>query len=263
MEKSKMYQGTVYQYNQKSEILIPERRGTTYYGPDNHRPLCAYQGLNVEFDFFVKDTDRKPQSLHNKTYTATIIDRSTKSSVLTKTLAIEDYDKGHLVLKLNHSETEALTVKTYDVVITYKITDTAGSYGGTSDQNHRITFVLEIKDGAVPDLQPSDTVSNFTPSGDDNIGSRMEGPALNNSTSGLNTVQVHLTNYTGTYKMQASLSLQPTTNDFFDVPGQSYTVSASTIVDYHTFIGMYNYVRLVHTPDASNAGTLDKVIYRS
>ena len=62
---------------------------------------------------------------------------------------------------------------------------------------------------------------------------------------------------------QASLSLQPTTNDFFDVPGQSYTVSASTIVDYHTFIGMYNYVRLVHTPDASNAGTLDKVIYRS
>ena len=91
----------------------------------------------------------------------------------------------------------------------------------------------------------------------------MTGPALNNSTSGLNTVQVHLTNYTGTYKMQASLSSQPTSNDFFDVPGQSYTVSASTIVDHHTFIGMYNFVRLVHTPDAGNAGTLDKVIYRS
>ena len=95
------------------------------------------------------------------------------------------------------------------------------------------------------------------------IGSRMEGPALNNSKSGLNTVQVHLTNYTGTYKMQASLSVQPLDGDYFDVPGQSYTVSASTAVDYHTFIGMYNYVRLVHTPDAGNAGTLDKVIYRS
>ena len=28
-------------------------------------------------------------------------------------------------------------------------------------------------------------------------------------------------------------------------------------------IGMYNYVRVVHTPAAGNAGTLDKVLYRS
>ena len=57
-----MYQATVYQYNQRSEVLIPQRRGTSYYGPDNHKPLVAYRGLNVEFDFFVKDTDRKPVS---------------------------------------------------------------------------------------------------------------------------------------------------------------------------------------------------------
>ena len=50
-----MYQATVYQYNQRSEVLIPQRRGTSYYGPDNHKPLVAYRGLNVEFDFFVKD----------------------------------------------------------------------------------------------------------------------------------------------------------------------------------------------------------------
>jgi len=258
-----MYQGTIYQYNQRAEILIPQRRGTSYYGPDNHKPLCAYQGLNIQFDFFVKDTDRKPQSLYNKTYTATILDRSTKASVLTKTLVPEDYDKGHLVLKLDHGETSALSVKSYDLVITYTIAGDSGTYGGTSDQNHRITFVLEIKDGAVAELRPSETVSSFTPSGDDNIGGRMNGPAVNNSTSGLNTIQVHLTNYTGVYKMQASLSLQPTSNDFFDVPGQSYTKSASTVVDYHTFTGMYQFVRLVHTPDAGNAGTLDKVIYRS
>ena len=258
-----MYQGTIYEYNQRAEVLVPTRRGTTYYGPDNHKPLIAYRGLNIEFDFFVRDTNGKPQSLHNKTYSANILDRSTKASVLTKNLVPQDYDKGQLVLKLDHDETLALTAKAYDLVITYTVTGTNGSYGGSSDLNTRITFVLEMKNGAVAQLRPSESVNTFNPVGDDNVGGRMTGPALNNSKSGLNTVQVHLTNYTGTYKMQASLSVQPLDGDYFDVPGQSYTVSASTAVDYHTFIGMYIYVRLVHTPDAGNAGTLDKVIYRS
>lgn len=260
-----MYQATVYQYNQRAEALVPTRRGTSYYGPDNHKPLIAYRGLNIEYDFFVKNTDRKPQSIDNKIYTATILDRTSKSSILTKTLVPVDYAQGQLVLKLDQDETSNLEAKLYDLVVTYKITDVAGSYGGTSDQNSRVTFVLEIKDGAVAELRPSESDSTFTPSGDDNFSGRFEGPVLNNSKSGLNTIQVHLTNYTGTYKIQATLSLNPTNNDFFDINGQSYTISSPQIptVDYHTFIGMYTYVRLVHTPDVSNTGTLDKVVYRS
>lgn len=258
-----MYQGTIYQYNQRAEVLVPTRRGTTYYGPDNHQPLIAYRGLNVEFDFFVRDTDGKPQSLLNKTYTANVLDRSSKASILTKNIVPQDYDKGQLVLKLDHGETEALTAKLYDLIVTYAVTGTSGNYGGSSDQNSRITFVLEIKDGAVPQLRPSETVSVFNSVGNDRVGGKMDGPSVNNSKSGLNTVQVHLTNYTGIYKMQGAIVLQPLNGDFFDITGQSYTVSASTAVDYHTFTGMYTYVRLVHTPDAGNAGTLDKVIYRS
>ena len=156
-----MYQATVYQYNQRAEALVPERRGTTYYGPDNHKPLIAYRGLNIEFDFFVKDTDRKPQSLHNKIYTATVLDRTSKASVLTKILVPINYEKGQLMLKLDHEETLAFDAKLYDLIVTYTVTDVVGSYGGTSDQNNRITFVLEVKDGAVPQLRPSETVSNF------------------------------------------------------------------------------------------------------
>ena len=144
-----------------------------------------------------------------------------------------------------------------------KITDVVGSYGGLSDQNSRVTFVLEVKDGAVPELRPSETDTTFNPIGDDRFSGRFEGPVLNNSKSGLNTIQVHYTNYTGVYKMQGTLSLQPSDADFFDIAGQSYTISASTAVDYHTFIGMYTYVRFVHTPDPANTGTLDKVVYRS
>jgi hypothetical protein len=225
--------------------------------------LIAYRGLNIEFDLFVKDTDRKPQSLHNKNYTATILDRDTKTSVLTKPLVPVDYDQGQLVLKLDHEETMLLDAKLYDLIVTYKITDVVGSYGGSSDQNSRVTFVLEIKDGAVPELRPSEVDTTFTPIGDDRFSGRFEGPVLHNSKTGLNTMQVHYTNYTGVYKFQATLSIQPTDADFFDVTAQTHTIASATAVDYHTFIGNYTYVRLVHTPDPANTGTLDKVVYRS
>jgi hypothetical protein len=65
------------------------------------------------------------------------------------------------------------------------------------------------------------------------------------------------------YKFQATLSIQPTDADFFDVTAQTHTIASATAVDYHTFIGNYTYVRLVHTPDPANTGTLDKVVYRS
>ena len=254
---------TAYQYNQRAEILVPTRTGTTYYGPTHARNLVVYKGLNIDIEFFAKDTDRKPQSLHNKTYTATFFDRTAKSTVFTKNLQPIDYDKGELLLKLDHASTDLLDTKLYDMIITYNVIDETGKYAVASDQNSRITFAVDVKSGLQNELRPSETVSNFNVNGDDQIGDRMTGPSINYSNSGLNTVQVHLTNYTGVYKMQASLSLQPLTSDWFDVTGQSYTVSAKTAVEYHTFTGMYTYVRLVHTPDALNAGTLDKVIYRS
>ena len=65
---------------------MPQRRGTSYYGPDNHKPLICYKGLNIDIDFFAKDTDRKPQSLHNRTYTCKIIDRTSGAVIINKQL---------------------------------------------------------------------------------------------------------------------------------------------------------------------------------
>ena len=257
-----MYQGTIYQYNQRAEILIPERRGTSYFGPDNHKPLICYKGLNIDIDFFAKDTDRKPQSLHNRTYTCKIIDRTSGAVIINKQLIPHDYDNGCLVLKLDHSETALFDAKLYDVTITYTIGNDTGSYGGTSDQNMRLNFVLEVKDQP-GDFRASETISVFQTNGDNREGGRMTGPAQNANRTGLQTAQVHTTDYTGVYKFQATLSLQPLDSDYFDVPSQSYTVTSETAVKHYTFTGMYQFVRLVHTPDAGNTGTLDKVVYRS
>ena len=257
-----MHQGTIYQYNQRAEILIPERRGTTYYGPDNHKPLVCYRALNISFDFYVKNTDRKPQSLHNKTYYADIIDRTSLASVLRKQLIPHDYDNGLLLLDLDHEETSQLDTKLYDIQITFK--DDArpvGDWAGTSDQNNRLTFVLEVRDGALR-FRPSDEVIAFNEVGDDYYGGRMTGPVQNASRLGVQTAHVQMTGYTGVYKFQGTFSEQPLDSDWFDITGQSYTVTSSNS-GYHTFTGQYYWVRLVHTPDVANTGTLDKVVYRS
>lgn len=263
MENIHMYQATIYQYNQRSEILIPERRGTTYYGPDNHKPLVVYRGLNIDIDFFVKDTDNKRQAIHNKTYVATVVDRANGAQVLQKNMNPIDYDTGKLVLHLDHEETFLLDAKLHDLIVTYNVTDQAGNYGGTSDRNMRLTFVVDVRDQSLLNITDSSTVATFNIDGDDRVGSRMAGPAQNSNKQGLQTAVVHMTNYTGVYKFQATLSIQPTEVDYFDVPSQSYTVSAKTGLVYHNFYGNYQFVRLVHTPDSSNTGTLDKVVYRS
>jgi len=257
-----MSQASIYQYNQRAEVLVPTRTGTNYYGPSYNKNLVAYKGLNIDIEFFAKDTDRKPQPLHNKIYTATIIDRISKAVIITKSLQPIDYDNGQLILKLDSSETNTLDTTLYDMIITYKVTGDTGSYAGNSDQNSRIIFTLDVKDGHIQ-LRDSQSSTTWTPDGTGEFdGARLSGPAQYNSASGLNTGVIHTTTYTGVYKWQASLSLQPLTTDWFDV-GTNGTITSGATITSNTFNGMYQWVRLNHTPAAGNVGTLDKVVYRS
>lgn len=258
-----MSQASAYQYNQRAEVLAPTRTGTSYYGPTHARNLIVYKGLNTDIEFFVKDTDRKPQSLHNKTFSATIIDRLSKQSVHTQVLTPQDYDLGMLALKLTSGVTTNFQAPhLYDLVITYVVDGESGNFPLMSDQNNRITFAFEVKDGNVPQLRESQESTVFTASGDDFIGSQLKGPAQYDSQSGNQTGVIHTTGYTGAYKWQASLSLQPLTNDWFDT-GTAGNITSGATTTSNTFTGNYTYVRLVHTPDASNTGTLDKVVYRA
>jgi len=136
-----IYQGTAYNYNQLSEILLPNREGTTYYGPQNHKPLIVYAGLDCDLEFFIKTPDRKPVNLTNKTFVAKIVDRTSSTVILTKTLAVVDYNSGNVVMKILQGDTTNFSAGLYDLVITY--TDMQGrTFGLSSDQNSRISFVL-------------------------------------------------------------------------------------------------------------------------
>jgi hypothetical protein len=138
------YQSTGYIYNQRSEILVPTRKGTTYHGVSNHKPLIAYQDVDTDIEFFIVSTDRKPENLQTKTFNAKVVDND-KTTVLNKSLIPFDYDRGIALLRITQSEIADITPGLYNIIITY--TDNSGrTYGLHSDQNNRLSYVLEVRD---------------------------------------------------------------------------------------------------------------------
>ena len=264
-----IYQGTAYNYNQRGEIILPTRRGTTYHTPQNHKPFIVYTGLDHDIEFFVTNSDRKPVDIQTKTFIAKIIDRSTRAVRVTKTLVPVDYELGSLVMRLDQASTSSLSMGLYDLVVTY--VDSEGRiFGLHSDQNARVTYVLEVKDNVTPDVIPSSESTDLTDNGNDQyFTSAFPGTAQSFNSDGTNTCAVYLTDYTGTFYAQGSLETTPTENDWFSIQldpesaEDAWTFSNQSGVVPFTWDGMFMWVRFYHTPDVSNTGTLDKVLYRN
>ena len=58
--------------------------GTTINSPVNYRFLKLFTGLDNEFIFYIKNTDRKPIQLHGQTITANVVNRETQVKLLSK-----------------------------------------------------------------------------------------------------------------------------------------------------------------------------------
>lgn len=263
-----IYQGTAYNYNQRSEILLPTRKGTSHYGPQNHKPLIIYNGLDCDLEFFVRDTNRRPVSLHNKTFVAKVVDRISGSVRLSETLVPIDYDTGNLVMRISQDDSSGLDAGLYDIVITY--TDAQSrTFGLNSDQNNRISFVLEVNDNPLPTLRESAVLNTFTISDTRYITSRTPGTASVFNRDGTNTCAVYTTGYTGVFYAQATLELNPTEADWFTIQldpedaEDSYTFTNTSGVTPFTWDGMFVWARFYHIPAVGNTGTLDKVLYRN
>ena len=261
------YQSKAYSYNQRSEIVIPNRRGTTYYGSQNHKPLIAYEGITNDFEFFVIDNSRKPVSLANKSFKATIVNRTTKTSVVTKVLVTLDTDTSSVLMRLTESDLGKLSPALYDVIITYTDSD-ALVFGLYTDQNARLTYVLEVKANPSSSLTPSQIDDSFTGSSAES--NSFASTAQNQNSDGTNTVVAYVTNFSGKFYAQGSLEQNPSaSSDWFDIrlnPGDSedhWLFTNATGLEPFTFDGMFMWVRFTYVASAGNQGTLDKVLYRS
>ncbi len=79
---------------------------------------------------------------------------------------------------------------------------------------------------------------------------KQKGAGYNKHNDGVHTAVFQFDNFVGTVKIQGTLELYPTENDWFDVVGTSITVEdSSTLIgaETRTFVGQFVYIRAAYS----------------
>lgn len=268
--------GTTYSINQSGDLYTLDSgalgtgvskykssRGTTVNSPLNYRFLKLFRGLDNEFLFFVKNQDRKPVMLQGMTINASVIDRSTGSTIINKKCTTEDFDAGAIKLVLLSSETPTMRQGLYDVVFTY-----TNNFGMTlplfCDLNMRPNYTLEVSEDASPGILTTAQTSEFITNNGITYSARLPATGYFNKANSMITIAVYCTDFYGNFYIEGTLSDNPQESDWFNIILGTYTqeyfpYEGFTGVDPWTFRTNIKYIRSKHT---TVSGTLDKVVVR-
>jgi hypothetical protein len=237
--------------------------GTTINSPVNYRFLKLFTGLDNEFIFYIKNTDRKPIQLHGQTITANVVNRETQVKLLSKKCQIVDYDEGKVKLVITSGEMVAIQNGFLDLVFTY-INSQGLNLPLFVDQNLRPNYTIEVSNQtqSIPLLSAS--TETFILRDGFYYSSHLPGPGAKNKVNGMVTLAVYATNYTGNFFIQGSLEENPEENDWFNIILGTYTDEHYPYIDQSgidpwTFRTNIKYLRAKFT---QTKGTLDKVIIR-
>ena len=238
--------------------------------PHNRFDVNVYQGSNNTIDFVVRDTDRKPVSLMDKTLTAWVSNIQTKELVLKRDLIILDETKGFVRLCLFDGDILTWAPGFYQYAITFA--EDNGSQGFVyTNQAFRAVGTFELHAGIIPATAFTVEITvfnfdqgNFFDNTDDSfVSTATSGSAQNNLSNTLHTAAIYLTSYCGQVSIEATLDETVPTN-----PNSWYTVTTlpfvnpTTGIQYVNFDVNVNWVRFRHLPDLLNLGTVDKILYR-
>ena len=250
-----------------------------YHGRNSQvydRRLTLHRGVSNPITFTFKNEDQKAQDITSKTYELNVIDTTSKKSVITKTLTILDdgstvSTRGDASTTITEGDLLPLDSGFYNFAVREVKSD--GSREVTyADTGYAAAGTIELLDGAYPDFVASTSITGFTATTDtkslERVSSTVDArPGINNNKA-LHTIAVYTKDFTGSLKVQGTMSTSPTTaNDFFDITmdgaaSATNTFSSSTTVTMFNFFGVYQNVRFTWDNDPDNTGIVDKILYR-
>lgn len=238
--------------------------------PNNRFDINVYKGDNNTIDFVVRDTDRKPISLIDKTLTAWITNIQNNELVLKRDLIVIDDTAGQVRLCLFDGDLLNWATGFYQYAITFLQDDGKQGFVYTN-QAFRALGTFELRDGVIPAtaFTIEITIFNFNMgdffdnTDDSFVSTAVSGAAQTNLTNSLHTVAIYLTAYCGTVTIEATLDeTVPTNPDSWYIVSTLPFTSPTTGIQHVNFDANINWVRFRHLPDLLNTGTLDKVLYR-
>ena len=237
------------------------------------RRLTLHRGVNNPITFTFKNEDQKAQDITAKTYEFNMIDTESKKAVLTKTLTILDdgstvSTKGDASCTITEGDLLPLEAKFYNFSV--KEVKSDGSREVTyADTGYAAAGTIELLDGAYPEFVASTEIASFTSAQGplaNTSGSIDARPGINNNKA-LHTIAVYTKNFSGSMRVQGTMSSTPTSGDWFDITmdgeaSATNTFSNSTTVPNYNFTGVFHNIRFTWGNDAGNTGLIDKILYR-
>lgn len=232
--------------------------------PFNSSRKTIYKGVDSTIGFEVKNQDRKPVNLLGKTVMVHLMQVRTGTLLLQRRAVVDNSANGFCEFTIYGSDLVETDPGLYQ--ISAVIYDSDGiSRSLYTDHNRSATMEVEIVDGAYPKYLPSTEVV-FSKVGDQYLSQPIPSNLQKNDFSTLHTIQISVTNFTGTIRAQASLEYDSmghySSIKFIDDSSQ-LTFDNTTGVQGWNFRANARWIKLIYTPDETNTGTVDRIIYRS
>ena len=232
--------------------------------PFNSSRKTIYKGVDSTIGFEVKNQDRKPVNLLGKTVMVHLMQVRTGTLLLQRRAVVDSSVNGFCEFTIYGSDLVETEPGLYQ--ISAVIYDSDGiSRSLYTDHNRSATMEVEIMDGAYPKYLPSTEVI-FSQLGDQFESQPVASNLQKNDFSTLHTIQISVTNFTGTIRAQASLEYDSmghySSVKFIDDSSQ-LTFDNTTGVQGWNFKANARWIKLIYTPAETNTGTVDRIIYRS
>ena len=257
---------TLFKYDADIHFMLADDNNKTVNPPMNNKIIKVYKGVDSVLNFYVKDKDRKPVSLASGVLTSYLVNHTTGNLLFSRLVEEIDNTTGQAKLTIRNKDLVTAELGFYDLSLTFENVD-----GETvtlfADRADNVKITVEVKDGPIPAFSESSTITFTTPggTGTKEYSSAIEVASISPDTKGLHTFVAYLTNYTG--NLYAEGSIEQSAAGWFPITIGSGTehkaYSESTSLDSINFTANLNWVRFAHDPDAGNAGTVDKILYRS
>lgn len=241
---------------------------TTAYGapnmnyPVNRTNISIFRKLRNDVDFHLKDIDRKPVVVPTGTVpTIHIINEKFNDVLISRPLTAVNAAKGYWRLSLSSTETEEWTAG----YLTYMVTLVPGNGEQQmlyTDRGRTPKGVIEVIEGPIPDPIPSYRIDwdQLLLRNGFYYSSAFPGSASVQNLTGLQSIGVYATSFTGTVTVQGSLEMSPTQDDsqWFDIHAEDIT--ALTSVRFFEVTGNYLWIRF---QISVTSGQVDHILFRN
>lgn len=255
---------TLLHYPQRTMLVYAQGPSRTRNMPFNTTRKTIYKGVDSTLGFEVKNQDRKPINLLGKSIMVNIMQVRTGELVVQRRARLIEPESGFCEFTVFSSDIIDLDPGLYQLsAVVYEADGIAQAL--YTDNNRKVTLELEVSDGAYPKFIPSVELQ-FSQLGNSWVSQPVASNLQKNDSSNFHTIQIKVTNFTGTIEALVSMEYDSMGN-YYPVKfvNDKYKIEFDSATDIQgwNFLADARWVKILYTPDNSNTGSVDKILYRS